>query len=80
MQQRISEAISPWQDLIDVVFIEPPEGEALKQYQDHFGLKASITLVRPDAYVGFRAGQASVPELAKYFKRWFTSEAEQRAA
>ena len=30
-------------------------------------LKASITLVRPDAYVGFRAGQASVPELAKYF-------------
>jgi 2-polyprenyl-6-methoxyphenol hydroxylase-like FAD-dependent oxidoreductase len=80
IQQKISEAISPWHDLIDVVFIEQPEGDAAKQFQDCFGLKASITLVRPDAYVGFRGSHASVPDLAKYFERWFTSAAEQRAA
>jgi 2-polyprenyl-6-methoxyphenol hydroxylase-like FAD-dependent oxidoreductase len=79
-QQKISESISPWQDLIDVVAIESPQGEASKLYQDYFGSKASITLVRPDAYIGFRGGESSINELPKYFQRWFTSATEQQAA
>jgi 2-polyprenyl-6-methoxyphenol hydroxylase-like FAD-dependent oxidoreductase len=79
-QQKISESISPWQDLIDVVVIESPQDEASKLYQDYFGSKASITLVRPDAYIGFRGGEPSINDFPKYLKRWFTSAAQEQAA
>ena len=78
--EKISQSISPWQDMIDVVVIQPPQDETAKQFQHIFGLKASITLVRPDAYVGFRGGEASIADLATYCKRWFSPAVEQRAA
>jgi 2-polyprenyl-6-methoxyphenol hydroxylase-like FAD-dependent oxidoreductase len=78
--EKISQSISSWQDMIDVVLIQSPQDEMAKQFQDVFGSKASITLVRPDAYIGFRGTESSIPDLARYCKRWFTSAAEQQAA
>jgi 2-polyprenyl-6-methoxyphenol hydroxylase-like FAD-dependent oxidoreductase len=80
VQEKVSGAISPWQDLIEVAFIEPLKDEAGKQFQEHFGAKASTTLVRPDAYIGFRGGESSIPQLGEYCKHWLTPKAEQQAA
>lgn len=80
LQAKISSALAPLSGLIDVAHIEPPDGDSAKPFQECFGSRASITLVRPDAYVGFRGGEASVEAIPKYLKHWFASAAEQRAA
>jgi hypothetical protein len=73
-------ASSPWQELVDVVEIAPPEGDAGETFAAAFGAKPSITLVRPDAYIGFRGGESSAEALAKYGNRWFSPAAQRRAA
>jgi len=73
-------APSPWQELVDVLEIAPPEGEARETFAAAFGAKPSITLVRPDAYIGFRGGESSAEALAKYGNRWFSPAAQRRAA
>jgi 2-polyprenyl-6-methoxyphenol hydroxylase-like FAD-dependent oxidoreductase len=80
LQDQIFHSLEPWQDLIDVVFISPPEGEGAKPFEEILGARASITLVRPDAYVGFRGNEGSSSQLAQYCNRWLNPEAKQKAA
>lgn len=69
----------PWLQIIDVFEISAPAGEAGKRFAECFGVKPSITLVRPDAYIGFRGGESSVEAFPKYCSKWF-SPAEQKQA
>jgi len=71
---------SSWKDLVDVVEIAPPQGDAGKPFSDAFGLRPSLTLVRPDAYIGFRGGESSAEALTKYGNRWLASSAQKQAA
>lgn len=80
LQTEVSKAVGPWRDMIDVVQIAPPYDETAKLLQEQIGARASITLVRPDAYIGFRGNENSVSQLAEYCKRWLTPEAKQQAA
>jgi 2-polyprenyl-6-methoxyphenol hydroxylase-like FAD-dependent oxidoreductase len=80
IRASLSKAASPWQELADVVEIAQPEGDAGKPFADAFGAKPSITLVRPDAYVGFRGGESSAEDLTKYCNRWFSPAAQRQAA
>ncbi len=70
----------PWLQIIDVVEISAPAGEAGKPFAECFGVKPSITLIRPDAYIGFRGTQASVDSLMKYFDRWLSPAERKQAA
>ncbi|HEY1804400.1 MAG TPA: FAD-dependent monooxygenase [Terracidiphilus sp.] len=80
LKGQIFRSLEPWQDLIDVTFITSPEGEAAKPFEEILGARASITLIRPDAYVGFRGNEGSVAQLTQYCSRWLTPEAKQKAA
>ena len=80
LQAAVSKSVAPWQDLVDIVQIAPPRDETAKLLQKQLGARASITLVRPDAYIGFRGNENSVSQLTAYCKRWLTPEAEQQAA
>jgi 2-polyprenyl-6-methoxyphenol hydroxylase-like FAD-dependent oxidoreductase len=80
VRARFFGASSPWQELVDVVEIAPPEGDARETFTASFGAKPSITLVRPDAYIGFRGGESSAEALAKYGNRWFSPAAQRQAA
>jgi 2-polyprenyl-6-methoxyphenol hydroxylase-like FAD-dependent oxidoreductase len=80
VRANLAKAAAPWQELTDVVEIAQPEGDAGKPFADAFGAKPSITLVRPDAYVGFRGGEASAEDLTKYCNRWFSPAAQRQAA
>jgi 2-polyprenyl-6-methoxyphenol hydroxylase-like FAD-dependent oxidoreductase len=70
----------PWLQMIDIFEISAPAGEAGKPFVECFGVKPSITLVRPDAYIGFRGGQSSAEAFTKYCNRWFSPAAQKRAA
>jgi 2-polyprenyl-6-methoxyphenol hydroxylase-like FAD-dependent oxidoreductase len=80
VREQFSKAASPWQQLADVVEIAAPDGDAGKPFAEYFGVKPSITLVRPDAYVGFRGGESSAEDLTKYCNRWFAPPARKEAA
>jgi 2-polyprenyl-6-methoxyphenol hydroxylase-like FAD-dependent oxidoreductase len=90
-QSRFSESLSPWHELIEIASISPPGGEAQESpaqtnaskrnpYAECFGERPSITLVRPDAYVGFRGTQSSADALTKYCRQWLTPAAKSQAA
>jgi len=70
----------PWLQIIDIYEIASPAGEAGKPFAESFGVKPSITLVRPDAYIGFRGNQSSVEAFTKYCQRWFSPAAQKQAA
>jgi 2-polyprenyl-6-methoxyphenol hydroxylase-like FAD-dependent oxidoreductase len=70
----------PWLQIIDIYEIAPPAGEAGKPFTERFGVKPSITLVRPDAYIGFRGGESSAEAVTKYCNRWFAPAAQKQAA
>ena len=80
LQARLSDALSPWGDLFRIAQISSPEGEAQKPYAETFGTAASITLVRPDAYIGFRGGEATRDYLVNYFKQWLSPVTQKQAA
>ena len=70
----------PWLQIIDVVEIAAPVGEAGKTFAECFGVKPSITLIRPDGYIGFRGSQASVDAFTKYCNKWFSPAQQKQAA
>jgi len=80
IQSQLSEPLSPWRELIDTYSISAPDGDAQKLFQDCFGERPSITLVRPDAYIGFRGTQSSPDALTKYCKQWLSPTAQNQAA
>lgn len=80
LQARLSEALSPWQDIFRIAQISSPEADVQKQYAEYFGRAPSITLVRPDAYVGFRGGEATADRLVSYCKEWLSPAAHKQAA
>jgi hypothetical protein len=80
VRAQISKAASPWLELVDVAEIAAPDGDAGKPFAEAFGAKPSITLIRPDAYVGFRGGEASADDLIKYGDKWFSPAAQRQAA
>lgn len=80
IESQLSEALSPWRELIDAFPISAPDGDAHKPFEESFGVRPSLTLVRPDAYIGFRGTQSSAAELTKYCKRWLSPAAQKRAA
>lgn len=80
VRASISKAASPWLELVDVAEIAAPDGDAGKPFAEAFGAKPSITLIRPDAYVGFRGGEASAEDLIKYGDKWFSPAAQRQAA
>jgi 2-polyprenyl-6-methoxyphenol hydroxylase-like FAD-dependent oxidoreductase len=81
VRATLSKAASPWLALADVAEIAAPAGDdAGKPFAEAFGAKPSITLIRPDAYVGFRGGEASAEDLIKYGDKWFSSAAHRQAA
>ncbi len=80
IRAKVLKSYAPWQDLIDTFEISAPAGEAGKAFAECFGVKPSITLVRPDAYIGFRSGQSSADELPKYLSKWLSPAAQKQAA
>ncbi len=80
IRERISGALSPRQELFRMAQIMPPEGDGEKPYSECFGRAPSITLVRPDAYVGFRGGEATADRLVSYCKEWMSPAAQKQAA
>jgi 2-polyprenyl-6-methoxyphenol hydroxylase-like FAD-dependent oxidoreductase len=80
IQSRLSESMSPWHELIETYSISAPDGDAQKPFKDCFGERPSITLVRPDAYIGFRGTQSSPDSLIKYCKQWLSPAARKQAA
>jgi 3-(3-hydroxy-phenyl)propionate hydroxylase len=80
IRAKVLKSLAPWQDLIDTFEISGPAGEAGKAFAECFGLKPSITLVRPDAYIGFRGGASSADELPKYLNKWLSPAAQKQAA
>ena len=80
IRAKVLNSSAPWQDLIGVFEISAPAGEAGKAFAECFGVKPSITLVRPDAYIGFRGGGSSADELPKYLSKWLSPAAQKQAA
>ena len=80
IRAKVLKSYAPWQDLIDIFEISAPAGEAGKAFAECFGVKPSITLVRPDAYIGFRGGASSADELPKYLSKWLSPAAQKQAA
>jgi hypothetical protein len=80
LQAQIATVLEPWRQLVVTVQIEPSKGEPRKKFGECFGSLASVVLIRPDAYVGFRGNESSVPQLAEYFRRWLLPNAHRRAA
>jgi 2-polyprenyl-6-methoxyphenol hydroxylase-like FAD-dependent oxidoreductase len=80
VRRQLAQLMSPLQQLIDLVEIARPAGEGGKPYEKYFGIRPSITFIRPDAYVGFRGGGATIDSLTKYLDRWFTRAAQRQAA
>jgi 2-polyprenyl-6-methoxyphenol hydroxylase-like FAD-dependent oxidoreductase len=80
VRASLAKAAAPWQQIADMVEIAAPDGNAGKPFTEAFGVKPSITLIRPDAYVGFRGGEASADDLTKYCNRWFSPVAQRQAA
>jgi hypothetical protein len=76
IRAKLLKSFAPWQDLIDTFEISAPAGEAGKAFAECFGVKPSITLVRPDAYIGFRGGASSADELPKYLSKWLSPAAQ----
>jgi hypothetical protein len=90
IRAKLSQSNSPWPQLpwpeipwlqnIDVFEISAPAGEAGKPFTECFGVKPSITLVRPDAYIGFRGTETSVEAFTKYCNQWFAPTEQKQAA
>jgi 2-polyprenyl-6-methoxyphenol hydroxylase-like FAD-dependent oxidoreductase len=70
----------PWLQIVDIYEIAPPAGEAGKPFTERFGVKPSITLIRPDAYIGFRGGESSADAFANYCNKWFAPAVQKQAA
>jgi len=70
----------PWLQIVDIFDISAPPGEAGKPFTECLGVKPSITLVRPDAYIGFRGTESSVEAFTKYCNKWFAPAAQKQAA
>jgi hypothetical protein len=77
---QIAKVLEPWRQLIATVEVQPSQGEANKRFREYFGSLSSLVLIRPDAYVGFRGNEHSVPKLAEYLHHWLSAAAHQRAA
>jgi hypothetical protein len=80
IRAKLFKSAAPWHDLIDIFEISAPAGEAGKAFAECFGAKPSITLIRPDAYIGFRGGGSSADELPKYLSKWLSPAAQKQAA
>jgi 2-polyprenyl-6-methoxyphenol hydroxylase-like FAD-dependent oxidoreductase len=80
IRAKVLKSFAPWQDLIDTFEISAPAGEAGTAFAECFGVKPSITLIRPDAYIGFRGGGSSADELPKYLSKWLSPAAQKQAA
>jgi 3-(3-hydroxy-phenyl)propionate hydroxylase len=80
IRAKLFKSAAPWHDLIDIFEISAPAGEAGKAFAECFGAKPSITLVRPDAYIGFRGGGSAADELPKYLSKWLSPAAQKQAA
>jgi hypothetical protein len=79
-QSQLSESLAPWSELIDTCSIAAPEDDGQKPFAECFGEKPSVTLVRPDAYIGFRGTQSSAGELTRYCRQWLSPAAQKQAA
>jgi hypothetical protein len=77
---QLFNSLSHWRDLIEIAHIAAPEGDVQKAFAECFGTRPSITLVRPDAYVGFRGGEGSAADLVKYCNQWLLPAAQKQAA
>jgi 2-polyprenyl-6-methoxyphenol hydroxylase-like FAD-dependent oxidoreductase len=80
VQAQLNESLSPLRELINTFSISAPDDEARKPFEECFGQRPSINLVRPDAYIGFRGTESSAGELAKYCRKWFAPNTRQQAA
>ena len=80
IQARFSAAWSSRQDLFRTAQIMAPEGDAHAPYAECFGSAPSLTLVRPDAYIGFRGGEATAGDLVRYCNQWLAPAAQKQAA
>jgi hypothetical protein len=80
LRAQLFNSLAPWHDLIETIHIAAPEGEGRKAFAEAFGVNPSITLVRPDAYVGFRGGQSTAGDLIKYCNQWLVAAARKQAA
>jgi len=80
IQSHLFVSLSPWHELIDVIPISAPDGDAQKAFAESFGLRPSITFVRPDAYIAFRGAQSSVDKLTTYCKQWLSPFEQKQAA
>jgi len=75
-KSKFSESLTPWSELIETSSISAPDGDDKKPFTEAFGETPSVTLVRPDAYVGFRGTQSSADALSKYCKQWLSCSPE----
>jgi 2-polyprenyl-6-methoxyphenol hydroxylase-like FAD-dependent oxidoreductase len=80
IQAKLSESLSPWSELIDTFSISAPDGDEHSPFRDGFGERPSLTLVRPDAYIGFRGTQSSPDALVKYCRQWLSPAVKKQAA
>ena len=77
---QLSESLAPWSELIETFSLSAPDGDAQKPFKECFGEQPSITLVRPDAYIGFRGTRSSPHALIAYCKQWLSPTAQKQAA
>ena len=78
LHNEVQKTLAPWQDVINGYQIGAPDpaSSQYKHFTDNFGSKPSLVLVRPDSYIGFMAGEDSLPKLVAYLQKWLTPEAE----
>jgi 2-polyprenyl-6-methoxyphenol hydroxylase-like FAD-dependent oxidoreductase len=67
---ELQNKLAPWKDLIYSAHLSPQQSHA-KGFNEIFGEKSSIVLVRPDGYAAFVGTQTSLSELADYLLTWF---------
>lgn len=66
------ESLTPWEGLLQIHKIEPPRDapEANPQFEQCFGNKAGLFLVRPDSYLGFVGSGSDFSALLDWLNRW----------
>jgi 2-polyprenyl-6-methoxyphenol hydroxylase-like FAD-dependent oxidoreductase len=70
LHAEVREKLAAWKEIIRSVRIAPLADE-VASFEDLFGKKPAIVLVRPDGYAAFVGGGDSVGALADYLSTWF---------
>jgi 2-polyprenyl-6-methoxyphenol hydroxylase-like FAD-dependent oxidoreductase len=67
---ELREKLAAWNGIVHLERIIAQDDHA-ETYEELFGKKPSVVLVRPDGYAAFVGGRDSVPALADYLSNWF---------